>query len=76
MTLVRRAALAAALAATLPACQGNGAPGATGEPAPVASLVIYGRVWTGDSARPWAAAVAVAGDTIAAVGDSSTVAAS
>ena len=75
MTLVRRAALAAALAATLPACQGNGAPGATGEPAPVASLVIYGRVWTGDSARPWAAAVAVAGDTIVAVGDSSAVAA-
>lgn len=75
MTLVRRAALAAALAATLPACQGNGAPGATGKPAPVASLVIYGRVWTGDSARPWAAAVAVAGDTIVAVGDSSAVAA-
>jgi hypothetical protein len=75
MTLVRRATFAAALAATLVACQGNRAPGATGKPAPVADLVIYGRVWTGDSARPWAAAVAVAGDTIAAVGDSSAVAA-
>jgi predicted amidohydrolase YtcJ len=75
MTLLRRATLAAALVAVLPACQGNGAPGATGKPSPVASLVIYGRVWTGDSARPWAAAVAVAGDTIAAVGDSSAVAA-
>ena len=39
-----------------------------------ASLVVYGRVWTGDSARPWAQAVAVAGDTIAAVGDSADVA--
>jgi predicted amidohydrolase YtcJ len=39
-----------------------------------ADLVVYGRVWTGDSARPWAGAVAVAGDTIAAVGDSAEVA--
>ncbi len=39
-----------------------------------ADLVIYGRVWTGDSARPWAGAVAVAGDTISAVGDSAEVA--
>jgi predicted amidohydrolase YtcJ len=70
-----RLASAAALAATLAACQGNRAPAATGQAAPAASLVIYGRVWTGDSARPWAAAVAIAGDTIAAVGDSATVAA-
>lgn len=39
-----------------------------------ADLIVYGRVWTGDSARPWAAGVAVAGDTIAAVGDSAEVA--
>jgi len=39
-----------------------------------ATLVAYGRVWTGDSARPWAAAVAARGDTIVAVGDSSDVA--
>jgi predicted amidohydrolase YtcJ len=39
-----------------------------------ADLVVYGRVWTGDSAKPWAQAVAVAGETIAAVGDSSGVA--
>jgi predicted amidohydrolase YtcJ len=39
-----------------------------------ADLVVYGRVWTGDSARPWAAGVAVAGDTVAAVGDSAEVA--
>jgi predicted amidohydrolase YtcJ len=37
-------------------------------------LVVYGRVWTGDSAEPWAGAVAVAGDTISAVGDSAAIA--
>jgi predicted amidohydrolase YtcJ len=39
-----------------------------------AELVVYGRVWTGDSARPWVGAVAVAGDTISAVGDSAEIA--
>jgi predicted amidohydrolase YtcJ len=39
-----------------------------------ADLVVYGRVWTGDSAKPWAGAVAVAGDTISAVGDSAEIA--
>ncbi len=43
--------------------------------APPADLVVYGRVWTGDSARPWASAVASRGDTIVAVGDSATLAA-
>src|SRR6058998_2487464 len=37
-------------------------------------LVIYGRVWTGDSAKPWAGAVAVAGERILAVGDSGSIA--
>jgi predicted amidohydrolase YtcJ len=36
--------------------------------------VVYGRVWTGDSAKPWAGAVAVSGDTVSAVGDSSEIA--
>lgn len=40
-----------------------------------ADLVVYGRVWTGDSTRPWAGAVAARGDTIVAVGDRTTVAA-
>jgi predicted amidohydrolase YtcJ len=40
-----------------------------------ADLVVYGRVWTGDSAKPWAGAVAVAGDKITAVGDSVEIAA-
>jgi hypothetical protein len=39
-----------------------------------ADLVVYGRVWTGDSATPWASALAVAGDTISAVGDSAEIA--
>lgn len=42
--------------------------------APTASLVIYGKAWTGDPAHPVATAVAIAGDTIAAVGDSAAVA--
>jgi predicted amidohydrolase YtcJ len=44
------------------------------QPRRPADLVVYGRIWTGDSARPWAEAVAVAGDTIALVGDSAEVA--
>jgi predicted amidohydrolase YtcJ len=41
---------------------------------PSVDLVVYGRVWTGDSAQPWARAVAVSGDTIADVGDSASIA--
>jgi predicted amidohydrolase YtcJ len=41
--------------------------------APAPSLVIVGRVWTGDSTAPWAQALAVSGDTISAVGDSATI---
>ena len=53
-------------------------PGGDARPAgssPAADMVVYGRVWTGDSAKPWAQAVAVAGDTIVAVGDSAAMAA-
>ena len=42
------------------------------DPAP--DLIVYGRVWTGDSAKPWAQAVAASGNTIVAVGDSAAVA--
>lgn len=38
-----------------------------------ADLIVYGRVWTGDSANPWAGGIAIRGDTILAVGDSSAV---
>ncbi|HKU61800.1 MAG TPA: amidohydrolase [Gemmatimonadales bacterium] len=55
-------------------CAGCGSGGsATSRPNDRADLVVYGRVWTGDSARPWASAVAVRGDRIAAVGDSADV---
>jgi predicted amidohydrolase YtcJ len=40
----------------------------------MADLVVYGKVWTGDSARPWAQAVAARRDTIVVVGDSNAVA--
>jgi hypothetical protein len=39
-----------------------------------ADLVVYGRVWTGDSAKPWAGGVAVAADRIVEVGDSASTA--
>ena len=44
-------------------------------PAGPADLVVYGRIWTGDSARPWAGALAVSGDTVSALGDSAEIAA-
>jgi len=43
-------------------------------PESAADMVVYGRVWTGDSAAPWAQAVAISGDTIVAVGDSAAIA--
>lgn len=49
-------------------------PNASRSASSAADLIIYGRVWTGDSAAPWAGAVAIAGDTIAAVGDSAALA--
>ncbi len=48
---------------------GCAAPGAR------ADLALFGAVWTGDSLHPTATAVAVAGDTIMAVGDSAEIAA-
>jgi hypothetical protein len=41
---------------------------------PKADLAVFGRIWTGDSLSPWAAAAAVRGDTIIAVGDSVEIA--
>jgi predicted amidohydrolase YtcJ len=64
-----------ALAAFLLLLAGCGSGGsATTRHGDSADLVVYGRVWTGDSARPWASAVAVRGDRIAAVGDSADIA--
>ena len=36
-------------------------------------LILVGRVWTGDSTRPWAEGFAIEGDSIAAVGDSAEI---
>ena len=47
---------------------------ASDAPAGPADLVVYGRIWTGDSARPWAGALAVSGDTVTALGDSAEIA--
>src|SRR6185436_19335184 len=67
----KSACLLLALLSVAPACRPL--PGSSSQRR-LADLIVYGRVWTGDSARPWAQAVAVAGDTIAAVGDSAAVA--
>ncbi len=64
--LARRRGSLLALAGLL-ACQ-------VAAPAGGADLVVYGRIWTGDAGRPWADALAVAGDTISAVGDSAEIA--
>lgn len=50
--------------AALPHCRAAGS----------ADRIFYGRVWTGDSTRPFVSAVAVQGDSILAVGDSAAVA--
>ena len=39
-----------------------------------ADRILYGRIWTADSARPYASAIAIGGDTILGVGDSAAVA--
>jgi predicted amidohydrolase YtcJ len=39
-----------------------------------ADLAIFGTIWTGDTARPTATALAIRGDSIVAVGDSAQVA--
>ena len=39
-----------------------------------ASIAVFGNIWTGDSARPAARAIAMRGDSIVAVGDSLNVA--
>jgi predicted amidohydrolase YtcJ len=37
-------------------------------------MVVYGRVWTGDSGKPWAQAVAVESERVVAVGESAAIA--
>src|SRR5512134_1522900 len=42
--------------------------------APVTLVVTNARIWTGNPQRPWAEAIAVAGDRIAAVGSGAEIA--
>jgi predicted amidohydrolase YtcJ len=45
-----------------------------GPPLPAPTLaIVNGRVWTGDTARPWADAVLIGGDRIVAVGSSADI---
>src|SRR5687768_15894474 len=59
------------------ACQMRDAdPRAAGDSAqagPITLAVVNARVWTGDSTRPWADAMAVRGDRIATVGSSASI---
>ena len=63
---MRRSLLVLALSGILAACQ---------RPAerPV-DLIVYGRVWTGDTLRPWARGVAIRGGSIVAVGSQREIA--
>src|SRR5215216_4178156 len=68
---MRRFLLVSALSlATLAGCSMQTRTPAVG---PVTLAVVNARVWTGDARRPWADAVAVRGDRIAAVGSSAEV---
>jgi predicted amidohydrolase YtcJ len=66
------------LSATL-GCQMRGADGGgaattdSAQAGPVTLAVVNARVWTGDSTRPWADAIAVRGERIASVGSSAAI---
>jgi predicted amidohydrolase YtcJ len=61
-----RTLAAVTLAYTLAACGGT-------KTNPVTLAVVNARIWTGNPQRPWAEAIAVRGDRIAAVGSSAEI---
>jgi len=78
MNARRIGAVAALIAGVLASgCDSRGANSmddkASGSTEPVTLAVVNARVWTGDSARPWADAFAVRGERIATVGSSAAV---
>ncbi len=67
-------AVVATVLACAPSTNATSAPAASrAAEAPVTLAVVNARVWTGDPRRPWADAIAVRGDRIAAVGSSAEV---
>ena len=66
------AVMALVVACSAPSTRATTAVSAAAE-APVTLAVVNARVWTGDPRRPWADAIAVRGDRIAAVGSSAEV---
>jgi len=72
------AAAIAVLTITAASCQMNDRNTTSGDTSagssgPVTLAVVNARVWTGDSTRPWADAMAIRGDRIAMVGSSAAV---
>lgn len=61
-----RTLAAVTIAYTLAACGGS-------KSSPVTLAVVNARIWTGNPQRPWAEAIAVRGDRIAAVGSSAEI---
>ena len=73
---VSTAAIGAVLTIAAAGCQVSERPGSNDTGAaggPLTLAVVNARVWTGDSARPWADAIAVRGDRIASVGSSAAI---
>ena len=56
---------------TLAACSSHTS--ASSVNTPISLAVVNARVWTGDTTRPWADAIAVSGDRIAQVGSSAQI---
>jgi len=78
MNVQRICAVSALIAGVLAAgCESRGGNGTVDDKGasaePVTLAVVNARVWTGDSARPWADAFAVRGDRFATVGSSAAV---
>ena len=68
---MKRGILAAALFAT--ACASQPAPTQATCAGPVDHIYINARIWTADSAHPWAEALAVSGDKLACVGSNDAI---
>ena len=78
MNALRICVVAALISGVVAGCESRGGSASVDDKAaasgePVTLAVVNARVWTGDSARPWAEAFAVRGERIATVGSSAAV---